>query len=302
MPNRDKVILVVDDESLVRDIISRNISSSTDYSVLEAEDGFIALDKLKNNKIDLLITDIKMPRMTGIELLGEIRRIGLDTPVIIITGFGTLNDAIVALRLGALNFIMKPFRTNELLSVIDKVLTASEEKVSLSGIIPFIKSQTTSVILPNDHTMFQGVISYVNELVKTCWQEYISGAVDIKVCLYEALLNAYEHGNLEVNSNEKEQMLERDPNHYENFLINRMKIEPYASRKIHLNVDINAERAIFSVEDEGYGFNVSGLPDPTAIDNLIKNLGRGILLIKSIMSEVVYNEKGNKVTMTMIRR
>jgi DNA-binding response OmpR family regulator len=296
------VILIADDEAIIRDIIKRKITAATDFSVLEAEDGLDALEKLKAEKIDLVITDIKMPRMTGIELLSEIRRTGLDTPVIIITGYGTLNDAIEALRLGALNFIKKPFHTNELLSVIDRVFTVYEEKVFLKDILPFVQSQTAHLLLPNDHSLFQGAISYVNELIKTCWTEYVSGAVDAKICLYEALLNAFEHGNLEITSQEKEAVLDRDQSSYEQFLSDRVNQEPYCYRGIDLKVQIDTEKAVITITDEGPGFDVKSLPDPTDPENIMRNLGRGILLITSIMSDVQFNESGNAVTMTMNRR
>ena len=302
MLKREKKILVVDDEAVIRDIIKRKLISATDFSVVEAEDGYDALERLREGKIDLIITDIKMPRMSGIELLAEIRRLGLDTPVIIITGYGTLNDAIDALRLGALNFIKKPFHTNELLGVIDRVFTVFEEKVFLKDVLPFVNSQTAHLVLPNDHMLFQGVISYANEIVKTSWPEYVTGAVDVKICLYEALLNAYEHGNLEISSQEKEAILEKDPGSYEDFLFERAKQAPYCERKIDVRATIDTAKAVFRITDEGPGFNVKSLPDPTDPDNIMRNLGRGILLITSMMSDVSFNESGNALTMTMNRR
>jgi len=299
---RDRVILVADDEPIIRDVIVRKITSAADFKVIEAEDGLDALDKLKANKVDLLITDIKMPRLSGIELLTEIRKSGLDTPVIIITGYGTLNDAIEALRLGAMNFIKKPFHTNELLGIIDRVFTIYEEKVYLKDIVPYVEAHSARLDFPNDHSLFQGVITYANELIKNCWPEYTSGALDVKVCLYEALLNAYEHGNLEITSKEKEDLLERETSYYERVLEEREKREAFRSRRIALDFDIDTEKVVISVEDEGNGFDIRNIPDPTDPENLMKNLGRGILLITSIMSDVSFNEKGNRITMKLLRR
>ncbi len=299
---RDRTILVVDDESAIRDIIKRKVTAATDFKVIEAENGFDALKKIKEHKVDLVVTDIKMPRMTGIELLNEIRRAGLDIPVVIITGYGTLDDAIDALRLGAFNFIKKPFQNNELLSVIDKVFTLHEEEVHLKDVLPFVEAQTAQLTIPNDPRLFQGVIAFVNELAKDCWADYVSGAVDIKICLFEALLNAFEHGNLEINNQEKGRLLETSPIEYEAYLTDRMKLEPYVSRKIYVSVDVNSERAVISVADEGQGFDVLSLPDPTDHKNIMKNSGRGLLLIKSIMSDMSFNESGNKIIMTIFKK
>ena len=301
MQKRQKTVLIADDEAMIRDIIKRKLLAATDFSIVEAEDGQDALEKLGQHRIDLVITDIKMPRMTGIELLGEMRQAGFDIPVIVITGYGTLNDAIEALRLGAANFVKKPFQANELLSVIDKVFTVHEEKVFLRDIVPFIKEQKADLELPNDHHLFQGAITFANEVLRNCWPEYISSMLDVKICIYEALLNAFEHGNLEITSAEKEKALNEDPLGYEKYLSDRTRLEPYSNRKIRLHFDVNSETASFVVNDEGPGFDYAALPDPTDPENLMRNLGRGLLLINSIMDEAKFNESGNEITMKISR-
>lgn len=301
MQKRQKTILIADDEAMIKDIIRRKLHAATDFAVIEAVDGQDALEKLGKHKIDIVITDIKMPRMTGIELLGEMRKAGFDIPVIVITGYGTLNDAIEALRLGAANFVKKPFKANELLSVIDKVFTVHEEKVFLRDIVPFITEQNAELLLPNDHHLFQGAITFANEVLRNCWPEYISSLLDVKICIYEALLNAFEHGNLEITSAEKEVALNKDPLGYEKFLSERSRREPFADRKIGLKFHVNCDIAEFVIRDEGKGYDFRSLPDPTDPENLMKNYGRGLLLIRSIMDDVKFNEAGNEITMTITR-
>lgn len=302
MKVRQKKILVVDDEDIIRSIIKRKIIAATDFAIEEAIDGKDALEKLQASQFDLIITDIKMPRMTGLELIAAMRASGIDSPVIIITGYGTLNDAIEAIRLGAVNFVKKPFQTNELLGVIDRVFTIHEEKVSMRDVVQFITGQGVTLSLPNDHLLFQGAIAFVNEVVKGSWPEYAKSAIDLKICVYESLLNALEHGNLEIPSDEKENLLEESTESYEEYVEERRFQEPYASRKILLELNIESDKLTISVEDDGSGFDHEDLPDPTDPENLMKNLGRGILLIQNMMDEVEFNDAGNRITMTLLRQ
>lgn len=107
-------ILVVDDEKIIRENISY-ILNKEGYDVEEAENGNIAYEKHLKNTYDLVITDIEMPGMKGTELLQKIRTLDLQTAVIIITAFGSLDTAISALRDGASDYILKPVEFDELL-------------------------------------------------------------------------------------------------------------------------------------------------------------------------------------------
>ncbi|MCJ7552391.1 MAG: sigma-54 dependent transcriptional regulator, partial [Ignavibacteriaceae bacterium] len=118
MTNR---ILVVDDEQLIRENLSY-ILKKEGYEVDEAENGKIAYDKLVENPFDVVITDIEMPMMKGTELLEKIRRIDLQTAVIVITAFGSLDTAIAALRNGASDYILKPVEFDELLIKVKRIL------------------------------------------------------------------------------------------------------------------------------------------------------------------------------------
>ena len=107
-------ILVVDDEEIIRDSLFF-ILEKEGYSVDKAENGKIAYDKMIANHFDLVITDIEMPLMKGTELLEKIKTLNVQTSVIIITAFGSLDTAITALRNGASDYILKPVEFDELL-------------------------------------------------------------------------------------------------------------------------------------------------------------------------------------------
>jgi len=118
-------ILVVDDEQLIRDLLKR-ILDNRGYEVVVASDGIEALRKIKEAYFDLMIMDLKMPRMAGMELLERVRRIKEDLLVIVITGHGTIETAKEAMKQGCVDYITKPFDVEDILFVIRRAFEMRE--------------------------------------------------------------------------------------------------------------------------------------------------------------------------------
>lgn len=117
MPER---ILVVDDEDIIRESLAF-VLRKEGYIVQEAENGLVAYNKLIEESFDLVITDLEMPEMKGIELLEEIKKLNIQTSVVIITAFGSLDTAISALRNGASDYLLKPVEFDELIIKIKRL-------------------------------------------------------------------------------------------------------------------------------------------------------------------------------------
>ncbi|MBD3381346.1 MAG: response regulator [candidate division Zixibacteria bacterium] len=117
-------ILVVDDELLIRDLLY-DFFSSRDHQIVLAETARKALDTLKSEEVDLILTDLKMPDLDGMEFIRQARDLSEDTPVIIMTGFPSIDSVIEALRMKVSDYITKPFNINRLFETIQRVL---EEK------------------------------------------------------------------------------------------------------------------------------------------------------------------------------
>jgi DNA-binding response OmpR family regulator len=116
-----KHILIVDDEPNVR-LVFRTALESTGAELAAAEDGEAALAWLKANEVDLVLLDLQMPRMGGMELLDRLRGRGIDVPVIIITAHGSIPDAVAAMKLGAIDFLSKPLTPDALRRAVAEVL------------------------------------------------------------------------------------------------------------------------------------------------------------------------------------
>ena len=111
-------VLIVDDEIGPRE--SLRMILKPHYNIFTAENGYTAIQMLRQTEMDVVTLDIKMPGMSGIDTLKEIRLIDPDVMVIIITGYGTLKSAIEAIRYGVFDYIPKPFNVPEIMSIIDK--------------------------------------------------------------------------------------------------------------------------------------------------------------------------------------
>jgi len=110
-------ILVIDDEAAIRGAL-KEILEYESYEVSEAEDGIVGIKLAEKENFDLIFCDIKMPKMDGIEVLEKLKEKGIETPVVIITGHGTVETAVEALKKGAYDFIQKPLDLNRVLVTV----------------------------------------------------------------------------------------------------------------------------------------------------------------------------------------
>lgn len=116
-------ILIIEDEAAIRRVLVKILSEESDsYHVEEAEDGLQGLEKVKNDDYDLILCDIKMPKMDGVEVLEAIKKIKPEIPMVMISGHGDLDTAVNTMRLGAFDYISKPPDLNRLLNTVRNAL------------------------------------------------------------------------------------------------------------------------------------------------------------------------------------
>src|SRR5690554_3858822 len=130
-------ILVCDDQEMMRDSLAGTLAREG-HEVVAAADGAAAQQRLASQRFDLLITDLKMPRMTGIELLAEAKKLRPDMPVVLMTAFATVQTAVEAMKLGAYDYIQKPFDGDEIKLLVDRTLEHSrliKENLALKSMV-----------------------------------------------------------------------------------------------------------------------------------------------------------------------
>ena len=116
-------ILIIEDEASIRRVLTKILSEENDtYIVEEAEDGLQGVEKIKNEDYDLVLCDIKMPKMDGVEVLEAVKKIKPEIPMVMISGHGDLETAVNTMRLGAFDYISKPPDLNRLLNTVRNAL------------------------------------------------------------------------------------------------------------------------------------------------------------------------------------
>lgn len=115
-----KSILIVDDEEVIRDFLSEVLSD--DYNITTADDGDIAIDKIKQTQFDLVITDLKMPRVSGEEVVQFIQESSPNSKIIVVSGYSTLYSVSQSINNGANAFLSKPFSISELLQAVENCM------------------------------------------------------------------------------------------------------------------------------------------------------------------------------------
>jgi DNA-binding response OmpR family regulator len=205
-----------------------------------------------------------MPGMTGLELVQQVVERFPRVPVILMTGKGTEETAVQALKAGAASYVPKTALHTYLLETIHDVLDVVRSKHSHERLMDCLTRSEFQFKLANDAEMIPSLISYVQSLVTSAGVCDESSVIRVCIALEEALRNAMFHGNLELTSDQRE----GDPEEYQKLIDDRCGREPYASRRLHVTVRIGDDSGTFIVRDQGPGFDPNKLPDPTDPENL----------------------------------
>lgn len=136
-------VLVVDDTKNIRMLLTKCLEVEG-YSVKVANDGMAALELFQKERFDLAFLDIKMPQFSGTEVLKKIRETGIYTPVIIITAYATVKNAVDCTNLGAVAYLQKPFTAEKIKSVLSGILNVRSESSSLESILQIVQNKITA--------------------------------------------------------------------------------------------------------------------------------------------------------------
>ena len=130
-PRTARTVLVVDDEPMLRNLLSRLLRMEG-YNVVEAEDGQVALDRVALDKPDLVLLDVMMPARDGLDVLGDLRKTS-DIPVILVSALAEEADRVLGLKMGADDYVVKPFSAAELSARIESVLRRAHQRGTPEG-------------------------------------------------------------------------------------------------------------------------------------------------------------------------
>jgi len=290
-------VLIADDSPMDRRLVSGILEKSSDWTIHAATDGAEALAAVVEYLPDLVITDMQMPHMNGLELVTALRQQFPQIPVVLMTAQGSEELAVEALRAGAASYVPKRALAAELVSTVRRVLTAAGDERSQAALMNRLEQRREIYHIETELPMVMALSRHVQRELGEAWDLEKTDRLRIGTALEEALLNAYYHGNLEISSDLK------DDDYAEFYALaeRRSSEPPYSQRRIHLDFSLSPIIATIAIRDEGHGFNPSALPDPTDLENLDRPSGRGVMLMRAFMDEVEYNTAGNQVILTKRR-
>lgn len=206
MHEKMKTILIVDDDAQLRAALKEAVAR-IGYSVLLAEDPVDALKKLEDTSVSMIVTDMKMPRMDGVAFIKEARKRVGSLPILVITGFATIENAVNAMKEGACDYLMKPFSFDELTKAIesvmssasqarDEVLTKSENMKNLLQLSHSVSlSDMTVLILGESGTGKELFARFIHNTSRRSKKQFIAvNCAAIPENLLESELFGYEKG------------------------------------------------------------------------------------------------------------
>jgi CheY-like chemotaxis protein len=263
------------------------------FDVLTAGHGLEALQVLQRTPPDIVVTDLEMPEMNGLQLVEAIRRDFATIPVVLMTAHGSEEIAALALRKGAASYVPKVYLDQDIIPTVEHVLTATKADRHYQRAFECLTHGESHFLLHNDPALIAPLIGYLEEMLarlELCDQTEI---MRVSIALQEALLNAIDHGNLEASS----ELRQKDESEYQDLIRKRRQEKPYRDRRVNVSARMSPAEVVYVIRDQGPGFDPSSLADPRDPGNLERVGGRGLLLIRTFMDEVFHNPTGNEITM-----
>ena len=291
-------VLVVDDSKVDRRLVCEFLRKESQWTVEDAANGVEALARMKDSLPDLILTDLNMPVMDGLELVTAMRERYPGVPVILITAYGSETLATEALRRGASSYVPKSQLADRLLDTMEEVLSLAHADRTYEKLIHCLARTEFTFLLEPDPALIDPLVDLVQQMVAGMDFADFSGRLRIGIALKESLLNALFHGSLEITPEQMEQVEHKLLGDQDASLVEQRRSQsPYRDRKIFVDVRISKGEAQFVIRDEGGGFDVSSVPDPEAPGALEGEKGRGLSLMRTFMDDVTFNDAGNEVTM-----
>lgn len=258
-------ILIVEGNAELRTVLSDALREQG-HDVVTAGDRNGAVERDDLEDFDLIISDLAEYADSGVQIVSELKRKRLFVPIVVSSEEAQQAGIVKAFKLGATNYVRKPYDHEELRNIVEKTLGYKLRFVEDLKVLPYVREHI-EFELPSDISLMNGVLHYLTERVAALGV-IKPDASNLFIALDEAFVNAVKHGNRHDHQ-----------------------------KLVRITADLSTKEARFTIEDEGEGFDVTGIPDPRDPENLFKTSGRGVLLIYNIMDEVEYNERGNRLTM-----
>ena len=295
-------ILIVDDDKYIT-LLLFNFLEDEGFICDTAENGLEALEKIsKGNNYDMVLLDFVMPKMNGLEFLAAAKKMNPELPVLMISGYRTIDNTLEALKLGAIGFIKKPFSLKDVLKNLRLVFHTSQGKKMLGPIISHLKKGSMEFVFKTGEIEPDKIAVYLATHLGE--MGFIEGKriSTVALAFNEVILNAIEHGNLELpvnyflktpGSDDREKVFDLKNE--------RLNDQKYAGKEITIKYKFHNDETMITIIDEGSGFDTALVVNCMLNndDSDMAGCGRGIMLLKYAVDELRFNDKGNEVTLVV---
>ena len=296
MPSK---ILVVDDSSIERRLLEVVLSKNPEYHLVGAESGKDALAKIKTSAPDLVITDLRMPEMDGIELIRTVRQLHPEIPLILMSAFGDGMIALAALEAGAVSCVPKALEAERLIGPVDRIIEHAAADRSRQRLRDCMVEDRCHFALENDRRMIRTLVDQLQHKMAGIGFANFVERIRISEAIEEALLNAMCYGNLEISQRElAEARAELNDDLFNKLIEDRCQDKNIRDRKITVKAHLTTRAVRFVIRDEGRGFDHSIASDESGLNYIHTKRQRGRTLIHSLMDEVTFNEEGNEIVLS----
>lgn len=294
-------VLIVDDSSVERCLAGALLGAQSNVRVLFADNGRNALEKVRQSKPDVIVTDLVMPEMNGLEFLRASRKEFPSIPVILMTAHGNESLAVDALHDGAASYVPKAKRSERLVETVQRVLARTQvNRIQVGKLSQCFGILDATFCLDNDPECIPPVVDYVQQMISGLKLSDETERIRACVALEEALVNAMCHGNLELTTDDLDKSRSEGPNRLHEMIAQRCTQLPYRDRKIFLDVHVTNCSARFVVKDSGHGFDQASAYQAMRRNCFDGGSSSGVALMNMLMDEVSYNDEGNELTLIKI--
>lgn len=288
-------------------VVEDSPTQAREMQLLLEEAGFLAesvhdadgaLARIRAVQPDVIVTDLIMSGMSGLDLIEVVRRDYPFVPIVLVTAFGSERVAAQALRAGAASYVPKRDVLEDLVPTLRGILEISVGRHDQHRALGCLSRMEASFALGNDTSMVGPLVRHLEEILISTRFCDAAGLIRIGVAVREALFNAIERGNLEIG---RDTSSEPEPARHE-LLERRLHEFPYCDRRVHLTARLSPAEVAYVIRDEGPGFDLDALPDPDESETIGCDSGRGLQLIRTFMDEVSQAEGRNALTLVKRRQ
>jgi CheY-like chemotaxis protein len=294
-------ILVVDDSAVDRRFVGGLLQREPNYLVEFAEDGADALTKIRQAAPDIIVTDLQMPNRNGLELVSAVRMHHSGIPIILMTGHGSEGLAVEALQRGAAGYVPKPQLGECLLDAVGQALSLAQADSTYERLIACLHGCEFDFELDNDPDLVDALVDLIQQMAAGMGLTDATGRFRLGAAVREAVQNAIYRGNLELSYAQALDVRGDLDDELMQVVLERRMQSPYCDRRVLVQIRMNTEEARFVIRDAGGGFQGASQVSSPAPGALEAKGGRGLVLMRAFMDQVLFNDKGNEVTLVMRR-